>query len=136
MSLILLLNRVVFLDVGPKVLHDFDRNLAFSDLSMKHRPRSEEQDDLLRPRLVDMIDGRHELVKLAALIDWDVFEREWAGFFPSHKGRPAAEPRLVAGLLYLQHAYRLSDEAVVARWVENPYFVQPEQNVHAVSAVC
>jgi IS5 family transposase len=89
---------------------------------MKHRPRPEEQDDLLRPRLVDMIDGRHELVKLAALIDWEVFEREWAGFFPSHRGRPAAEPRLVAGLLYLQHAYRLSDEAVVARWVENPYF--------------
>jgi IS5 family transposase len=29
---------------------------------------------------------------------------------------------LVAGLLYLQYAYRLSDEAVVARWVENPYF--------------
>jgi IS5 family transposase len=27
----------------------------------------------------------------------------------------------VAGLLYLQHAYGLSDEAVVARWVENPF---------------
>ena len=89
---------------------------------MKHRPRAEEQDDLLRPRLVDMIDPRHELVKLAALIDWGVFEREWSGFFPSGKGRPATEPRLVAGLLYLQHAYRLSDEAVVARWVENPYY--------------
>ena len=89
---------------------------------MKHRPRPEEQDDLLRPRLIDLIDPRHELVKLAALIDWEVFEREWAGFFPSGKGRPATEPRLVAGLLYLQHAYRLSDEAMVARWVENPYY--------------
>lgn len=88
---------------------------------MKHCPRPAEQDDLLLPRLVEMIDPRHELVKLAALIDWEVFEREWAGFFPSGKGRPATEPRLVAGLLYLQHAYRLSDEAVVARWVENPY---------------
>ena len=84
---------------------------------MKHRLRPLEQDDLLRPRLVDLIDLRHELVKLAALIDWEVFDREWAGFFPSGKGRPATEPRLVAGLLYLQHAYRLSDEAVVARWV-------------------
>lgn len=89
---------------------------------MKHRPRPPEQDDLLRPRLVDMIDPGHELVKLAVLLDWGMFEREWAGFFPSHKGRPATEPRLVAGLLYLQHAYRLSDEAVVARWVENPYY--------------
>lgn len=70
---------------------------------MKHRPRPAEQDDLLRPRLVDMIDRRHELVKLAALIDWTVFDREWAVFFPSGKGRPATE-------------------AVVTRWFENPYY--------------
>ncbi|WP_424140802.1 IS5 family transposase [Roseomonas chloroacetimidivorans] len=89
---------------------------------MKHRSRPAEQDDLLRPRLVDMIDGRHELVRLAALIDWSWFEQEWAGFFPAGEGRPAIHPRLVAGLMYLQHAYGLSDEAVLARWVENPYF--------------
>ncbi len=89
---------------------------------MKHRPRPSEQDDLLRPRLIDLIDLRHALVKLTGLIDWEVFEREWSGFFPSSTGRPATPPRLVAGLLYLQHAFRLSDEAVVARWVENPYY--------------
>ena len=89
---------------------------------MKHRPRLSEQDDLLRPRLIDLIDLRHALVKLTGLIDWEVFEREWSGFFPSTTGRPATPPRLVAGLLYLQHAFRLSDEAVVARWVENPYY--------------
>jgi transposase, IS5 family len=89
---------------------------------MKAKSRVPEQDDLLRPRLTDMIDMRHELVKLAALIDWECFEREWAGFFPSDKGRPATPSRLVAGLLYLQHAFRLSDDAVVARWIENPYY--------------
>ena len=89
---------------------------------MKHRNRPLEQEDLLRPRLVDLIDMRHELVKLAALIDWDFFDQEWAGFFPSTTGRPATPPRLVAGLMYLQHLHGLSDEAVVDRWVENPYF--------------
>lgn len=89
---------------------------------MKPHSRAPEQDDLLRPRLMDMIDPRHELVNLAALIDWDFFEREWAEFFPSTTGRPATSPRLVAGLMYLQHAFKLSDEAVVARWVENPYY--------------
>ncbi len=89
---------------------------------MQPKPRQSEQDDLLRPRLVDLIDMRHELIKLEALIDWEFFEREWAGFFPSSTGRPATSPRLVAGLLYLQHAFDLSDEAVVARWVENPYY--------------
>jgi len=58
-------------------------------LAMKHRNRPPEQDDLLRPRLVDLIDMRHELVKLAALIDWEFFDQEWAGFFPSGTGRPA-----------------------------------------------
>ena len=46
-----------------------------------------EQDDPLRARVVEMIDMRHELVKLATLIDWDVFEREWAGLF---RPRPVA----------------------------------------------
>jgi transposase, IS5 family len=89
---------------------------------MKAKPKGPEQDDLFRARLVEIIDMRHELVKLAALIDWEFFEREWAGFFLSEAGRPATPSRLVAGLLYLQHAYQLSDEAVVARWVENPYY--------------
>ena len=89
---------------------------------MKHRNRPLEQDDLLRPRLVDLIDMRHELVKLAGLIDWEFFDREWAGFFPSGTGRPATQPRLVAGLMYLQHLHGLSDEAMIDRWVENPYY--------------
>ncbi len=46
---------------------------------------------------------------------------DWrARFFPSHQGQPAPSPRL-AGLMYLQHAFKLSDEAVVALWVEKPY---------------
>jgi transposase, IS5 family len=89
---------------------------------MKHRPRAPEHADLMRSRLVDMIDMRHGLVRLAALIDWSWFEEHWAGFFPSQEGRPATHPRLVAGLMCLQHAYGLSDEAVLARWVENPYY--------------
>ena len=98
------------------------QNPAISDRVMKPKSLGPEQDDLLRPRLTDMIDMRHELVKLSALIDWEFFERAWAGFFPSHTGRPATSLRLVAGLLYLQHTFRLSDEAVVARWMENPYY--------------
>ncbi|MDR3410701.1 MAG: IS5 family transposase [Formivibrio sp.] len=78
--------------------------------------------ELFRQELVEMIDIQRPLVKLAALIDWRVFEREWSGFFPSTLGRPALPPRLVAGLLYLQHTYGVSDEVLVERWVENPYW--------------
>ena len=59
---------------------------------MKPKSCGPEQDDLLRPRLTDMIDMRHELVKLAALIDWEFFETEWAGFFPSHAPDPVLGP--------------------------------------------
>lgn len=41
---------------------------------MKHRNRLPEQDNLLGPRLVDVIDMRHQLVKLTASIDWEFFE--------------------------------------------------------------
>jgi len=77
---------------------------------MKHRPRPEEQDDLLRPRLVDLIDMRHELAKLAELIDWEFFETEWAGFFPSSTGRPATDlpPRELDGF-DLQFPLRFPD---------------------------
>jgi IS5 family transposase len=59
---------------------------------------------------------RHELVRLEALIDWDFFKTEWAGFFPSHTGRPATSPRLVAGLLSLAQFRALGrgDHGVVA----------------------
>lgn len=61
---------------------------------MKPRSRAPGQDDLLRPRPVDVFDPRRDLVTLAALIGWEFFEREWAGFLPAHQGR-APRPRRV-----------------------------------------
>lgn len=87
----------------------------------KQRPALSEH-DLFRLELVNMIDARHELVRLAKLIDWSVFDREFSPQFVSHTGRPALPTRLMAGLLYLKHLFALSDEEVVARWIENPYW--------------
>ncbi len=44
--------------------------------------------------------------------------------FFSFAPRPSGDcaPRQVAGLLYLQHTFALSDEEVVWGWVENPYW--------------
>jgi len=62
-SLIFGYNVDIFLASDRRFLYDLGRNLAISILAMKHHPRSPEQDDLLRPRLIDLIDPRHELVK-------------------------------------------------------------------------
>lgn len=42
--------------------------------------------------------------------------------FVPGRARPATSLRLIAGLLYLQHAFDLSGEEVVWQWVENPYW--------------
>ena len=77
--------------------------------------------DFFRQPLVDMINPKHPLVSLAVVIDWDEIEQSFGAHFASSVGRPALSPRLVAGLLYLQHAYDCSDEAIINTWVENPY---------------
>jgi len=77
--------------------------------------------ELFRQPLSEMLNSKHPLVKLADVIDWEEIERSFGAYFESSTGRPALPPRLVAGLLYLKHAYDCSDEAIVNTWIENPY---------------
>ena len=78
-------------------------------------------EDLFRHRLENLINTRHELVKLSELIDWGGFDKAWGESF-CEMGRPAIATRLIASLHYLKHTYGLSDEQVVRRWSENPYW--------------
>lgn len=91
---------------------------------MRPKPVVPESEDLFRSRLDQQINMRHALVRLAGLIDWPEIERTFSEPFTSGRGRPALAPRLIAGLLYLQHTFDASDEAVVNTWVENPYWVR------------
>ena len=86
---------------------------------MPTQPRTEE---MFRQRLDEQLKMSHPLVRLSQLMNWEVIERSFAAHFTSDRGRPALRPRLVAGLLYVQHANDASDEAVVATWLENPYW--------------
>src|SRR5471030_303971 len=89
---------------------------------MGPKPAGSQSADMFRQRLDELVNLKHPLAQLSTHIDWSVFEREWAGHFPSSRGRPATSTRLIAGLLYLQHTFALSDEDVVWGWVENPYW--------------
>lgn len=102
--------------------------------------------DFFRARLDAMIDLRHPLAVLATCLPWKVIEasldpslakaaREHnvptgtdllgpnsggivaAGVSPA--GRPRLPIRLMVSLLYLKHAFNLSDEALCERWAEN-----------------
>ena len=88
------------------------------------RPRKREEKstgDLFRARLDQIINMRHELVRLAEEIDWDWIDEQVAVCF-SAEGRPATETRFMIGILLLKQIYGLSDEGVWERWVHDPYF--------------
>lgn len=78
--------------------------------------------DLFRQELVNLIDLRHPLVKLAQAVDWKSCEARFGGLYAAGIGRPGHRLRLMVGLQLLKHTSNLSDEEVVAVWVENPYW--------------
>ncbi|MEQ1956525.1 IS5 family transposase [Mesorhizobium sp. CN2-181] len=80
------------------------------------------EQDLFRARLDQIINMRHELVRLAQAIDWPVLEARFGAVYSDGPGMPPLPTRLMAGLAILKHTFDLSDEVLCARWVENPYF--------------
>jgi IS5 family transposase len=86
------------------------------------KPRDERQKDLFRPALDQIIDMGHPLVRLAQEIDWSFLEQRFASVCEAGPGQPPLPARLVAGLFILKHTHSLSDEALCARWLENPYY--------------
>lgn len=87
------------------------------------RPGNEEpQSDLFRIELERIVDKQQPLVTLAGRIDWGTFDEKFGRHYDEKKGRPGNPTRLMVGLHYLKYTYNLSDEVVVERWSENPYW--------------
>lgn len=102
-------------------------------------------DDFFRARLDQMIDLAHLLAVLATRMPWAEIEAalapafahkdragrevedvnlfdttmQLAGAGVSNRGRPRLPIRLMVALLYLKHAFDISDEELVERWSEN-----------------
>jgi len=79
------------------------------------------EQDLFRARLDQIINMKHELVRLAQTIDWAWIDEQIADCF-SESGRPGVPTRFMVGLLLLKQISGLSDELVCDRWVYDPYF--------------
>lgn len=89
---------------------------------MKPIKTNQSQGSLFEPRLSNLLNPNHELILFSRLIDWEDLDKSLIVYFPHDNGAPAKPIRLITGLLILQHFYGLSDEQVVAGWVENPYW--------------
>jgi transposase, IS5 family len=90
--------------------------------------------DLFRSRLDQILNMQHQLVKLAARVNWKHLETVCGAVYddapksdvsakPKSKGgQPPLPTRLMAGLQILKFTFDLSDEELCDRWLENPYF--------------
>jgi IS5 family transposase len=84
--------------------------------------QGEEQGELYQRRLSTLLDQSHPLYVLAEAIEWQFFEGEFGSLYVEQRGRPGLPMRLLVGLHYLKHLYDVSDERVVAGFLENPYW--------------
>ena len=82
---------------------------------------AEHQMSIFDVALESFIDMNHELVLLSKQIDWEAVESEFAEYYCADNGRPSVPIRTMVGMMLLKSIYNLSDEGVVARWLENPY---------------
>ena len=79
------------------------------------------QGNFLFADLIDQLNPKHPLLQLSEQIDWSVFDDEFSPLY-SHLGKPSKHIRLMVGLSILKHMENLSDEVLVQRWVQNPYY--------------
>ena len=110
---------------------------------MKPKTTPSHQFDLFRSHFKQILNLDHELCRLADAIDWPGLEVHFADCYSEDMGRPGNAIRLMVGLHYLKHAFDESDESVVDRWVENPYwqyfcgfeYMQHDCPIHPTSLV-
>ena len=60
-------------------------------------------------------------MKLSGELDWSKMEIEFQNLY-SEQGRISIPIRKIEGLLILKEIFKESDESVVERWIENPYW--------------
>ena len=79
------------------------------------RPRKPDptpQTDLFRESLAAILDPLHELLQLAARIDWDRLDALYGATFVEHVGRPGLPTRLMVGLHLLKHVKGVLSQTV------------------------
>ncbi len=90
-------------------------------IKMKGKSANQDQLNLFKPILRQIINPSHELVILADKFPWKDLEKEFSALY-SNTGAPAKPIRLMVGLLLLKQMYNYGDETIVQAWVQNPYY--------------
>ena len=88
----------------------------------KKSEQKDQQRDLFRSQLSNIIDPNHGLVKLAKVVEWDRLDELFGSTYCPDNGRPGVSTRLMVALHYLKYTHNLSDEEVVSNWFKNHYW--------------
>ena len=92
--------------------------------AMKPKPSAceDRQGDLFKIEIRAIVNLNHPMVELARRVDWARLDEAFGALYCAGNGAPGVSTRLMVALHYLKFSFDLSDEAVVAGWVENPYW--------------
>ena len=88
---------------------------------MKGNTPLEQESNFLCPTLKEQLDPRNAYYQLADQIDWNQLELDFSDLY-SKTGRPSHSVRLMVSLTLIKYINNYSDEVIVSRWVENPYW--------------
>ncbi len=89
---------------------------------MKPRSQGPDERQLFLAHFDQILNPAHPLLRLAKQIDWKAFDEAFGNLYCEAQGAPAKATRLMVGLNDLKHTFNESDESVLDRWIENPYW--------------
>ena len=78
--------------------------------------------EMFKVPIKHFIKESHELVLLSKKINWTQLESELSTYYCKDNGRPGIPIRTIAGIILLRRIFDESDESILDRWVENPYW--------------
>lgn len=90
-------------------------------LFMIKKNKNKEKYNLFFPELEKQLNPKNYIYILSKKLPWDELELKFQIFYKNY-GRPAKPIRLMISLILLKNLYNLTDEEVVSKWIENPYW--------------
>lgn len=72
--------------------------------------------------IVQFINKNHDICQLSKRINWENIESYLSEYYCIDNGRPSVPIRKIVGVILLKRMFNESDESVVDRWKENPYW--------------
>jgi IS5 family transposase len=86
------------------------------------KPKHMSQKIELGVELESFLDKGHETYRLANILNWDYLIESFEPYYVENNGRPGVPIRVIAGLHYLKYLENESDESVIEKFCENPYW--------------